>query len=231
MACDAPITPNVDVTNSKLDNVLNEVVTRSQNSNLAAYAEQWKKCKKLDSIQVLEIFRCALVDENLNANFNYFSLHQRCEALFSNIRNALIVVVESLPEFVKSRKEKRQYARQKKQDEVWGDGRAEYLLNKLSGGIVWVTISLLLADPKTEALASALNIDHMFNVQKLIPSSIRDYLSLRLARITLDKITPLINETIEKEGDAELKKSDAICVPSISEDWQTFFGKTGVSEK
>jgi hypothetical protein len=175
--------------------------------------------KKLTSIQLLETVRLALVNENLHVNFDYFSMNQRYQALFSSIREDLIINVKSAPAVTPAQKV---MAAMSKKEAFRRFSLSEYLTKGAlpDGDMRQITASILLSHP------SATDVKALEEAQKLLGTAWVVYLALQTTNVSLAKASRVMNQTIEKEGDAELKKSCAICVPIIFEDWPKFFERT-----
>lgn len=209
--------------------MLREIITRHPDSDLGAYNDQWTKTKRFTSLQVLEVLRLALEDENLNLCFDYFSTVRRCEALYSSIQEDLIAGSMKVPELVQEDIgiAMLDEMAKKKERNIKSVPTSESNARISFRNPMMTTNSLLLDDIQTPytPLGVTPDFNRVRENHKMTPWALKQYLDLRMANVSLSKASQHINRTIENEGDAELRKSGAACVPVISEDWHTFFNK------
>jgi hypothetical protein len=86
----------VDLTNTKLDVLITEVVSRHpEMEDIVAYGKQWAKTGELSSIQLLSILHVAITDEAQHLHFDYVSMHARCATLPSAIRESFLLTAEA----------------------------------------------------------------------------------------------------------------------------------------
>jgi len=139
-----------------------------------------------------------------------------CQALFSSVREGLITNVDHAPTVTRAQKTILKAVAEIREEKVFRRSLLrEYQANEAlpNGNEREIKASILISHPTMQALEEA---------RKLFPTAWEDYLLLKMTNVSLVNASRVTKRTIEKEGDAELKKSSAICVPIISEDWSKF---------
>jgi hypothetical protein len=75
-----------DFSDATFDPIIKELITGSsergnQMDNIKPIADQWLKTRKLTTLQLLQVIQIAMKREDMHLNYDYFSMHIRCEWL------------------------------------------------------------------------------------------------------------------------------------------------------
>jgi hypothetical protein len=207
-----------ELTKAKLDVVTAEAAIRHpEMDHIVAYANQWANTRKLTSLQLLSILRVAIADEDLHLHFDYISMHIRCSTLFSEMRQKFLTGADVQVQAITSRLSESSRNRYLAEDaselsltrylakDAPEVSLSQYLAEDAMPEdhfAIKTTMSIFLADPAAAAAAQ----------NYLADASVQSEM-LRFANVSLQRASESMSKAIEKEGDLDMKRAEALCKP------------------